>query len=117
MSDSYSMDDYIKENLIDKYNLKKTIYGYQIGIFPTEYGSLLCKPDDENIWYTAIDAHVLYFDNIPSSIVYIGYTALNSISLVTNIIDSVNEKLKKHKEESIKDRIKSLEKDFIDESL
>ena len=73
--------------------------------------------EDENIWYTATDAHVLFFDNIPSSIVYIGYIAFNSIALVTNIIDSVNEKLKKHKEESIKDRIKSLEKDFIDETL
>ena len=117
MSDSYSMDDYIKENIIDKYNLRKTVNGYQIGIFHTEYGSLLFKQDDENIWYTAIDAHVLFFDNIPSSIVYIGCTAFNSIALVTNIIDSVNEKLKKHKEESIKDRIKSLEKDFIDETL
>lgn len=56
MSDSYSMDDYIKENIIDKYNLIKTVNGYQIGIFPTEYGSLLCK-QDENIWYTATDAH------------------------------------------------------------
>lgn len=43
MSDSYSMDDYIKENIIDKYNLRKTVNGYQIGIFHTEYGSLLCK--------------------------------------------------------------------------
>ena len=118
MSESYTMDDYIKENIIDKYNLRKTDYGYQIGIFPTEYGGLLFKQDDENIWYTATDAHVLFIDNIPSSIVYIGYnTAFNSISLVTNIIDSVNEKLKKYKEESIKDRIKSLEKDFIDETL
>ena len=116
MSDSYSMDDYIKENIIDKYNLRKSVNGYQIGIFPTEYGRLLCK-QDENIWYTATDAHVLFLDNIPSSILYIGYTAFNSISIVTNIIDSVNEKLKKHKEESIKDRIKSLEKDFIDETL
>ena len=65
MSDSYSMDDYIKENIIDKYNLRKTVNGYQIGIFHTEYGSLLFKQDDENIWYTATDAHVLYFDNIP----------------------------------------------------
>lgn len=56
MSDSYSMDDYIKENIIDKYNLRKTVNGYQIGIFPTEYGSLLCK-QDENIWYTDTDAH------------------------------------------------------------
>lgn len=116
MSDSYSMDDYIKENIIDKYNLRKTVNGYQIGIFHTEYGSLLCK-QDENIWYTATDAQVLYFDNIPSSIIYIGYTTFNSNALVTKIIDSVNEKLKKHKEESIKDRIKSLEKDFIDETL
>ena len=116
MSDSYSMDDYIKENIIDKYNLRKTGNDYQIGIFPTEYGSLLRK-QDENIWYVATDAHILFFDNIPSSIIYIGDTTFNSIALVTNIIDSVNEKLKKHKEESIKDRIKSLEKDFIDETL
>ena len=116
MSDSYSMDDYIKENIIDKYNLRNTVNGYQIGIFPTEYGSLLSK-QDENIWYVATDAHILFFDNIPSSIIYIGYTTFNSIALVTNIIDSVNEKLKKHKEESIKDRIKSLEKDFEDETL
>lgn len=54
MSDSYSMDDYIKENIIDKYNLRKTVNGYQIGIFHTEYGSLLCK-QDENIWYTDTD--------------------------------------------------------------
>ena len=114
MSDSYSMDDYIKENIIDKYNLRKYGNDYQIGIFPTEYGSLLHK-QDENIWYVATDAHILFVDNIPSSIVYIGYT--DSIALVTNIIDSVNEKLKKYKEESIKDRIKSLEKDFIDETL
>ena len=98
MSDSYSMDDYIKENIIDKYNLRKTVNGYEIGILPTEYGSLLFKQDNENIWYTATDAHVLFFDNIPSSIVYIGCTAFNSNALVTNIIDSVNEKLKKHKE-------------------
>lgn len=117
MSDSYSMDDYIKENIIDKYNLRKTVNGYQIGIFHTEYGSLLFKQDDEKIWYTATDAHVLFFDNIPSSIVYIGYIAFNSIALVTNIIDKVNNKIKAIKEESIKDRIKSLEKDFIDETL
>ena len=112
MSDSYSMDDYIKENIIDKYNLRKTVNGYQIGIFHTEYGSLLFKQDDENIWYTA--THVLFFDNI---IVYIGCTAFNSIAIVTNIIDKVNNKIKAIKEESIKDRIKSLEKDFIDETL
>lgn len=116
MSDNYSMDDYIKENIIDKYNLIKTVNGYQIGIFPTEYGSLLCK-QDENIWYTATDAHVLYFDNIPSSIVYIGYTAFNSISLVTNIIDSVNEKLKALKELKIEIKKKEIEKDFEDETL
>lgn len=117
MSVSYSMNDYIKENIIDKYNLRKTVNGYQIGIFPTEYGSLLFKQDDENIWYTATDAHVLYFDNIPSSIVYIGYTAFNSISLVTNIIDSVNEKLKAIKELKIEIKKKEIEKDFEDETL
>ena len=118
MSDSYSMDDYIKENIIDKYKLRKYEYGYQIGIFPTEYGSLLCK-QDENLWYVATVARVLFYDNNPCGIIYSGYTTFNSNSnaLVTNIIDSVNEKLKKHKEESIKDRIKSLEKDFVDETL
>lgn len=116
MSDSYSMDVYIKENIIDKYNLIKTVNGYQIGIFPTEYGSLLCK-QDENIWYTATDAHILFFDNIPSSIIYIGYTTFNSIALVTNIIDSVNEKLKAYKELKIKIKIKEIEKDFEDGTL
>lgn len=116
MSDSYSMDVYIKENIIDKYNLIKTVNGYQIGIFPTEYGSLLCK-QDENIWYTATDAHILFFDNIPSSIIYIGYTTFNSIALVTHIIGSVNEKLKAYKKLKIKIKIKEIEKDFEDGTL
>lgn len=116
MSDSFSMDDYIKENIIDKYNLRKSGNDYQIGIFPTEYGSLLRK-QDENIWYVATDAHILFFDNIPSSIIYIGYTTFNSIALVTNIIDSVNEKLKAIKELKIEIKKKEIEQDFEDETL
>lgn len=115
MSDSYSMDDYIKENIIDKYSLKKNEYGYQIGIFPIEYGSLLRK--DENTWYVAAAANVLYFDNDPCSIIYSGYTRFNSIALVTNIIDSVNEKLKAFKELKIEMKKKEIEKDFEDGTL
>ena len=116
MSESYTMDDYIKENIIDKYNLRKTVNGYQIGIFPIEYGNLLSK-QDENIWYVATDAKVIFFDNNPCGIIYIGYTTFNSNAIVTNIIDSVNEKLKAIKELKIEIKKKEIEKDFIDETL
>ena len=105
MSESYTMDDYIKENIIDKYNLRKTDYGYQIGIFPIEYGNLLSRKD-EDIWYVATDG-----------IIYSGYTTFNSNALVTNIIDSVNEKLKALKELKIEIKKKEIEKDFEDETL
>lgn len=116
MSDSYTMDDYIKENIIDKYNLRKTDYGYQIGIFPIEYGNLLSRKD-ENIWFVATDARVLFYDNNPCGIIYSGYTTFNSTALVTNIIDSVNEKLKALKELKIEIKKKEIEKDFEDETL
>ena len=117
MSDSYTMDDYIKENIIDKYNLRKSEYGgYQIGIFPNEYGNLLSK-QDENLWYVATDARVLIFDNNPCGIIYSGFTTFNSIALVTKIIDSVNEKLKAIKELKIEMKKKEIEKDFKDETL
>lgn len=116
MSDSYTMDDYIKENIIDKYKLRKTDYGYQIGIFPIEYGNLLSK-QDENIWYVATDARVLFYDNNPCGIIYSGYTTFNSNALVTNIIDSVNEKLKAIKELKIEIKKKEIEQDFEDETL
>lgn len=116
MSDSYTMDDYIKENIIDKYNLRKTDYGYQIGIFPIEYGNLLSRKD-EDIWYVATDARILYYDNNPCGIIYSGYTTFNSNALVTNIIDSVNEKLKALKELKIEIKKKEIEKDFEDETL
>ena len=111
MSDSYTMDDYIKKNIIDRYHLRKTNQGYQIGIFPIEYGSLLSR-HDENIWYVATDARILsYGDNI-YSIIYSGYTTFNSNALVTNIIDSVNEKIKAIKELKIEIKKKEIEKDF-----
>ena len=116
MSESYTMDDYIKENIIDKYNLRKSKYGYQIGIFPIEYGNLLFR-QDENTWFTATDANVIYSDDNPYSIIYVGFTLFNSNALVTNIIDSVNEKLKAYKELKIKIKIKEIEKDFEDETL
>lgn len=116
MSDSYTMDDYIKENIIDKFNLRNSKYGYQIGIFPYEYGSLLIRKDD-NIWYVATDANVLFYDNRPCGIIYSGYTVFNSIALVTNIIDSVNEKLKAIKELNIEIKKKEIEMDFEDVSL
>jgi hypothetical protein len=116
MSDSYTMDDYIKENIIDKYNLRKTDYGYQIGIFPIEYGNLLFRKD-EDIWYVATDARILFYDNNPCGIIYSGYTTFNSNALVTNIIDSVNEKLKAIKELKIEIKKKEIEKDFEDETL
>ena len=72
MSESYTMDDYIKENIIDKYNLRKTVNGY---------------------------------------------TTFNSNAIVTDIIDSVNEKLKAIKELKIEIKKKEIEKDFIDETL
>ena len=116
MSESYTMDDYIKENIIDKYNLRKSKCGYQLGIFPIEYGNLLSK-QDKNIWYVATDANILYFNNTPYSIIYAGYTTFNSNALVTKIIDSVNEKLKAYKELKIKIKIKEIEKDFEDGTL
>lgn len=116
MSESYTMDDYIKENIIDKYNLRKTDYGYQIGIFPIEYGNLLSK-QDKNIWYVATDANILYFNNTTYSIIYAGYTTFNSNALVIKIIDSVNEKLKALKELKIEIKKKEIEKDFEDETL
>lgn len=111
MSESYTMDDYIKENIIDKYNLRKTDYGYQIGIFPIEYGNLLSRKD-ENIWFVATDARVLFFDNKPYGIIYSVYTSFNSIAFVTNIIDSINEQLKALKELKIEMKKKEIEKDF-----
>lgn len=116
MTDSYTMDDYIKENIIDKYNLRKTDYGYQLGMFPVEFGSLLCRKD-ENIWYVATDAKVLFYDNNPCSIIYSGKTVFNSIALVTKIIDSVNEKIKSNKLMKIEMKKKEIEKDFEDVSL
>ena len=116
MSDSYTMDDYIKENVVDKYNLRKTDYGYQIGMFNIEYGNLLSRKD-ENIWYVATDARVLFYDDNPCGIIYSGYTLFNSIALVTNIIDSVNEKLKAIKELNIEIKKREIEKDFVDEPL
>ena len=117
MSDSYTMDDYIKENIIDKYNLRKTDYGYQIGIFPIEYCNLLIRKD-ENIWNVATDATIMFYNrNKPRSIIYSGSTAFNSIALVTNIIDFVNDKLKSIKEMNIEIKKREIEKDFQDESL
>jgi hypothetical protein len=116
MSDSYTMDDYIKENIIDKYNLRKTDYGYQIGMFPIEYGNLLSRKDD-NIWYVATEACVMYYDNKPCGIIYSGYTTFNSNALITNIIDKVNNKLKAIKELKIEIKKKEIEKDFEDETL
>ena len=78
MSDSYTMDDYVKENILDKYNLRDTKYGYQMGIFPNEYGSLLCRKD-ENLWYVATDASVMFYDNKPCGIIYSGTTLFNSL--------------------------------------
>ena len=111
MSDSYTMDDYIKKNIIDKYKLRKTYNGYQIGIFPIEYGSLLYKKA-ENIWYVATDARVLLFGDNTYIIIYSGYTTFNSNVLVTNIINSVHEKLKAIKELKIEIKKKEIEKDF-----
>ncbi|MBR4316059.1 MAG: hypothetical protein IKP65_03710 [Alphaproteobacteria bacterium] len=116
MSDSYTMDDYIKENVVDKYNLKPTKYGYKMGILPYEYGSLLSRKDD-NIWYVATDANVLFYDNKPCGIIYNGYTLFNSIALVTKVIDSVNDKLKSIKELNIEVKKKEIEKDFEDVSI
>jgi hypothetical protein len=116
MSDSYTMDDYIKENIIDKYNLKDTKYGYQIGIFPNEYGSLI-RRKDENIWYVATDASVMFYDNRPCGIIYSGSAIFNSIALVINIIDLVNDKLKAIKELNIEIKKKEIEKDFEDVSV
>ena len=118
MSDSYTMDDYIKENLVDKFNLRKTQNGYQIGMFPSEYGNLLSRKD-ENIWYVATDARVIFFsgDDIPCGIIYSNYTLFNSIALATNLIDSVNEKIKAIKELKIELKKKEIEKDFVDETL
>lgn len=116
MSESYTMDDYIKENIIDKYNLRKTDYGYQIGIFPIEYGNLLSRKD-ENIWFVATDARILFYDNNPYGIIYTGNTLFNSIALVTKIIDLVNDKLKAIKELKIEMKKKEIEKDFEDETL
>lgn len=116
MSESYTMDDYIKENIIDKYNLRKSKCGYQLGIFPIEYGNLLSK-QDENIWYVATDANILYFNNTPYSIIYAGYTSFHSIALVTRIIDMVNDQLKEIKTREIEWKKKQIEKDFEDETL
>lgn len=116
MSDSYTMDDYIKENIVDKYNLRKTDYGYQIGIFPIEYGNLLSRKD-EDIWYVATDARILFYDNNPYGIIYSGYTTFNSNALVTKIIDLVNDKLKAIKEWNIEIKKREIEKDFEDETL
>ena len=96
MSDSYTMDDYIKENVVDKYNLKPTKYGYKMGILPYEYGSLLSRKDD-NIWYVATDANVLFYDNKPCGIIY--------------------NKLKSIKELNIEVKKKEIEKDFEDVSI
>ena len=111
MIDSYSMDDYIKENIIDRYHLRKTYDGYQIGIFPIEYGSLLYRKN-ENIWYVATDARILLYGDNTYSIIYSGYTTFNSNALVTNLINSVNEKLKAIKELKIEIKKKEIEKDF-----
>ena len=116
MSDSYTMDDYVKENILDKYNLRDTKYGYQMGIFPNEYGSLICRKD-ENLWYVATDASVMFYDNKPCGIIYSGTTLFNSIALVTNIIDTVNNKLKAIKELNIEIKKREIEKDFEDVSV
>ena len=116
MSDCYTMDDYIKEKVVDKFNLKPTKYGYQIGIFSNEYGTILSRKD-ENIWYVATEACVMFFDYRPCSIIYSGKTVFNSIALVTNIIDSVHNKLKAIKELNIEMKKKEIEKDFQDETL
>jgi hypothetical protein len=63
------------------------------------------------------DARILFYDNNPCGIIYSCYTTFNSNALVTNIIDSVNEKLKALKELKIEIKKKEIEKDFEDETL
>ena len=116
MSESYTMDDYIKENIIDKYNFRKTDIGYQIGMFSKEYGNILIRKDEKH-WFVASDARILFYDSKPNSIIYAGYTSFHSIALVTRIIDMVNDQLKEIKTREIEWKKKQIEKDFEDETL
>lgn len=108
-------DDFVKSNIIDRYNLipydSPHTAAFGLGRYEYEYGYIIFKSNDN--WQVALDLNVIFVQDKPKGIIYQGATELSTIDQITTLLDKLEKKLQEPKLRKIKSRLQFLEQDFI----